>query len=80
LGSITTDSYGHVTGITEISALPNPYSLTIKTNNDSAIQYDGSASKILIFKDGGDITFSTSTDLNSNQVIEAEVTHKYRSV
>lgn len=80
LGSITTDSYGHVTGITEVSTLPNPYNLTIKTNNDNAIQYDGSTAKVLIFKDGGDISFTTSTDLNSNQVIQAEVAHKYRSV
>lgn len=80
LGRITTDANGHVTSITEVTTLPNPNSLTIKTNNNQAIQYDGSAAKVLIFKDGGDLTFTTSTDLNNNQVIEAEVTHKYRSV
>ena len=80
LGSITTDSNGHVIGVTEVTTLPNPYSLTISTNNSQAIQYNGSAAKVLIFKDGGDLAFTNSTDLNGNQVIEAEVTHKYRSV
>lgn len=80
LGSITTDSNGHVVGISEVTTLPNPYSLTINTNNNQAIQYDGSAAKILTFKNGGDIAFTSSTDLNGNQVIEAEVTHKYRSI
>ena len=79
LGSITTDNYGHVTGITEISSLQNPYSLTIKTNNSTALEYIGSTAKTLIFKDGGDIEFTNTTE-NGNIIIQAAVSHKYRAV
>ena len=80
LGRITTDSNGHVIGVTEVTSLPNTYSLTIKTNSSNAVQYDGSSAEVLIFKNGGDLTFTNSTDLSGNQVIEAAVDHKYRSV
>lgn len=80
LGSITTDSYGHVTSITQVASLKNPYALTIKSNSDTAIEYDGSTASTLIFKDNGDLAFTTSTDLSGNQVITPTVTHKYRAV
>ena len=79
LGSITTDNYGHITGITEVSSLQNPYSLTIKTNNSTALEYIGSTAKTLVFKDGGDIEFTNTTE-NGNIIIQAAVSHKYRAV
>lgn len=79
LGSITTDNYGHIIGITEVSSLQNPYSLTIKTNNSTAFEYIGSAAKTLVFKDGGDVEF-TNTIENGNIIIQAAVSHKYRAV
>lgn len=79
LGSITTDNYGHVTGITEVSSLQNPYSLTIKTNNSTALEYIGSTAKTLVFKDGGDVEFTNTTE-NGNIIIQAAVSHKYRAV
>lgn len=80
LGSITTDSYGHVTAISEVTSLPNPNALTIKTNSTTALEYTGSEAKVLIFKNGGDISFTSSTDADQNKVIEAAVTHKYREI
>lgn len=80
LGRITTDSYGHITGITDVTVLPNPYSLSIYTNSAQTIEYDGSAAKVLTFKDGGDIAFTASQDLSGNPVIEAAITHKYRGI
>lgn len=80
LGSITTDNYGHVTSITEISTLPNPQSLVIKANNDTIVDYNGANNKTLVFKDGGDINFTSSTDLNGNIILQSEVQHRYRAV
>ena len=79
LGSITTDSYGHVTSVTQVSSLPNPNALTIKTNSTSVLSYTGSAAKSLVFKNGGDISFTTSTS-GSDNIISATVTHKYREI
>lgn len=80
-GRISTDAYGHITAVSEVTTLPNPYSLTIKANSTTAVEYDGSTSnKVLVFKDGGDLAFTASTDLNGNSVITPEVTHKYRGV
>lgn len=80
LGSITTDEFGHIISINEISSLPNTQALIIKTNNDTTLEYIGDTAKTLIFKDGGDIAFSSSTDLNNNNIISAVVTHRYRSI
>ena len=79
LGSITTDSYGHVTNVTQVSALPNPSALTIKTNSTNVLSYTGSDTKNLVFKDGGDVSFTTSTS-GSDNIISATVTHKYREI
>lgn len=79
LGSITTDSYGHVTSVTKVSSLPNPSALTIKANSTSILSYTGSAAKTLVFKNGGDISFTTSTS-GSDNIINATVTHKYREI
>ena len=80
LGRITTDSYGHITAISDVTTLPNTYSLTIKTNSSSVLEYDGSAASVLVFKNGGDIAFTNSTDASGNKIIEAAVTHKYRGI
>lgn len=80
LGSITTDNYGHVTGLTEVTSLKNPHSLIIKANSSSAVEYDGSTTKTLIFKDNGDLSFTLDTDVNNNPIILPTVTHKYRGV
>lgn len=80
LGSITTDSFGHVTSVEEVSKLPNPYKLTINGNSTQAIEYDGAAAKVLNFKDGTDFTFSVETETNGDKTIKGSVTHKYRGV
>ena len=79
LGSITTDSYGHVTNITEVSSLANPYSLTIKDNTDSILTYSGSEAKTLKFANGTDISFTSSTS-NNEVVLTPSITHKYRAI
>lgn len=80
LGSITTDAYGHVVAINEIDAISNPYNLVIKVNSDNLLQYSGGAEEVLIFSNGTDISFTTSSGQNGESIITPEITHKYRSV
>lgn len=81
LGSITTDSYGHITSITEVSTLANPYSLILKNNaGTSFLEYSGSTAKTLVFANGTDISFATSTNLSNEIVITPSITHRYRPI
>lgn len=79
-GSITTDAYGHITGITDVTTLANPYSLTFKDNNGKFLEYSGSAAKVLVFANGTDISFTASTNANQETVITPSITHRYRAV
>lgn len=80
LGSITTDSYGHITALQEVSTLPNPEDMIFKVNNTQVLSYDGSQDKVLVFSDGTDISFNSSTNANDDIIITPSITHKYRSV
>lgn len=80
-GRITTDDYGHITNVTDVSSLPNPGNLIFKVNDGTSIlSYSGSENKTLIFANGTDIGFSSSTDANSNIVLTPSITHKYRGI
>lgn len=80
-GSITTDAYGHITGITDVTTLANPYSLTFKDNSGTSfLEYSGSAAKVLVFANGTDISFATSTNVSNETVITPSITHRYRAV
>lgn len=80
LGSITTDAYGHVVAIDEIDAISNPYNLVVKVNSDDLLQYSGGTEEVLIFSNGTDISFTTSSGQNGESIITPEITHKYRSI
>lgn len=80
-GSITTDDYGHIIGITDVTTLPNPNSFKFKTNDGTIFfEYSGSQEKTLVFANGTDVSFQTSTNINDETVITPNITHKYRSV
>lgn len=80
-GSITTDDYGHITGITDVTALANPYSLILKNNSGTSfLEYSGGAAKVLVFANGTDISFATSTNISNETVITPSITHRYRAV
>ena len=81
LGKITTDQYGHVTSVEEVSTLPNPKALVFKDNaGNSILSYSGSTLINLIFANGTDIGFTFSTNINNEPVITPTITHKYRGV
>ena len=81
LGKVTTDQYGHVTSIEEVSTLPNPKALVFKDNaGNSILSYSGSALTNLIFANGTDVGFTFSTNTNNEPVITPTITHKYRGV
>ena len=80
LGRITTDGYGHVTSVTEVSSLQNPYSLYVRLSTGEILDYSGAAAKVLVFNNGDDITFANSTNESGHIIITPTITHKYRSV
>lgn len=81
LGKITTDQYGHVTSVEEVSTLPNPKALVFKDNaGNSILSYSGNTLTNLIFANGTDIGFTFSTNINNEPVITPTITHRYRGV
>ena len=82
LGKITTDAYGHVTSVEEVSSLPNAYSLSIKNNaGTSLLTYKGDANKVLKFLNGTDISLSLSENATTKEIeVTPSITHKYRPV
>lgn len=81
LGKITTDQYGHVSSIEEVSALPNPKALVFKDNaGTNILSYSGSTITNLVFANGTDAGFTFSTNINNETVITPTITHKYRGV
>lgn len=81
LGSITTDGYGHVTSITEVTSLKNPYKLNIKNNaGTTVLEYDGSAQKVLKIVNGTDITLGLAANAQDEMVLTPVITHKYRPI
>ena len=80
LGRITTDQYGHITSVEEVSTLPNPNALVFKDNaGNSILSYSGSTTTNFVFANGTDVGFTFSTN-NNEQVITPTITHKYRGV
>lgn len=79
-GSITTDQYGHITAINEISSIPNPNSIAFKSSSGNIFEYNGSETKALLFADGGDLSYTVTTNVAGDYVITPQVTHKYRSI
>ena len=80
LGKITVDAYGHVTGITEVTYLPNQYGLKINNhNNINLFEYKGDAEKVIKILQGTDVALNVS-DNNGVLEITPSVTHKYRPV
>lgn len=80
LGSITIDSYGHVTGFTEVTSLKNPNSITIRDENTEYIVYDGSVAKILKILNGTDINLTLAAGVDNDIVLTPSITHKYRPI
>lgn len=80
LGSITIDSYGHVTGFTEVTSLKNPNSITIRDENTEHIVYDGSVAKILKILNGTDINLTLAAGVDNDIVLTPSITHKYRPI
>lgn len=80
LGSITTDAYGHITSVTEVSYLPNEYGLSILDNaGTSMLGYDGSAARTIKFLNGTDISLAVAS-VTGGITITPSITHKYRPV
>jgi len=81
LGYITTDSFGHIVSITDVTTLPNPNNLVFKTNDGTSFfTYSGSSAQTLVFANGTDISFASSTNINEETVITPTITHRYRPV
>lgn len=81
LGKITTDQYGHITSVEEVSALPNPKALVFKDNAGiNVLSYSGSTITNLVFANGTDAGFTFSTNTSGETVITPTITHKYRGV
>lgn len=74
LGKITTDSYGHITGLTEVTSLKNPNALYIATSNSqgttvqTSATYDGSEVIGYNFKAGTDVTITAASKTNANGI------------
>lgn len=79
LGKITTDGYGHIASIEEVTALKNPNKLTIKDASSNFIEYDGSAASVLKIINGTDISLALST-VSGEVVLTPSITHKYRPI
>ena len=80
LGKITTDAYGHVTSVTEISSLPNAYGLKINNNNGSTLlTYNGESESVIKVLSGTDINLALNVN-NGALEITPQITHKYRPV
>lgn len=80
-GRITTDDYGHIVDITDVTSLPNPGNLIFKVNDGTQIlSYSGSENKTLVFANGTDIGFTSSTNNNNEIVLTPSITHRYRGI
>lgn len=79
LGKITTDGYGHIASIEEVTSLKNPNAFKIQNASSDVISYDGSAAKTLKIVNGTDISLSLSTS-NNITTLTPSITHKYRPI
>ena len=83
-GRITTDAYGHITSIQDVTSLPNANSFIVKDNaGESLLSYNGDeVDKILKFVNGTDVTFTLAVEeLTPNELtITPSITHRYRPV
>lgn len=79
-GKVTTDGYGHVTNVEEVTSMPSQYGLKIKHGNTEFIDYKGDAEKILKIVNGTDISLTLSTEQDGTVVLTPSITHKYRPV
>lgn len=74
LGKITTDSYGHIIGFTEVTSLKNPNALYIATSNSqgttiqASATYDGNEVIGYNFKAGTDVTITATSKTNANGI------------
>lgn len=78
LGAIKYDAQGHITGFSEVTALKNPYALTIGNNTDK-ITYDGSAAMALDIVGSGDLAITKSVTA-SGITYTGSLTHKYKAI
>ena len=79
-GKVTTDGYGHVTNIEEITSLPSQYGFKIKQGNTDFIDYKGDAEKILKIVNGTDISLTLTTGQDGVVTLTPSIVHKYRPV
>lgn len=79
LGKITTDGYGHISSIEEVTSLKNPNAFKIQNANSDVITYDGSDAAILKVVNGTDVNLTLATS-NGVTTLTPSITHKYRPV
>ena len=93
LGRVTTDAFGHVTSIAEVTSLVNPEPLYIGTKTEAYGSYKGDAKLGLTFTAGTDVTITPTTFDDTNGMIydadnqktagidfKIEFAHKYRPI
>lgn len=92
LGTVTTDSYGHVTSITQVTSLQNPESLYIGTASQAYGSYKGDSKLGLTFSGNTDVTVTPQVfnevsgmvyDTNKRTAsvnFDIAITHRYRPI